>query len=214
MQKIPLKRIRTLDPISSASGLVILKNNFFIIADDRLDLAMFSLNTQVSIKYYPLFEGTLPDDYKARKKAKPDLESLSYLPMLNSLLALPSGSKDKRMKGSLINVDQTLSIPIDCSPLYLNLLKTFSELNMEGAVVFGQELKLFQRGNGELAQNAIISLNLNKVLDELKRTKSMSSDLILKIKNYDLGLLKDVPLSFTDAAINELNNQLSDIRVG
>ncbi len=195
--------------ISAASGLVCLANRFYVVADDELHLCSFSYDPLSPGEPFPLFEGSLPLEPKARKKEKPDFEALVLLPASpdlpdRSLLALPSGSKRHRSRGSWMALQSESKIvgcaqTVDCTALYEKLSETFSDLNIEGAVIRGKHLILLQRGNGD-SPNALIELDLNQVLEGLKycRIAAYSAHRIIP---YDLGTLGGVKYSFTDATI-------------
>lgn len=207
MQKISLKEYSKLTGIHAASGLIRLKNAFYIIADDQLSMGVFTLNTTDSIQFIKLLPGQLPEDHHARKKLKPDWESLVCLRSVanvDEILVVPSGSKPNRTVGVLAKMndcDLESVKEIDFSVLYKQLDKTFPDLNIEGAVVSDSVLKIFQRGNGPSKQNAIIDLDLKGLLTDLENTGTISADHILKTTQYDLGTLKNVSLSFTDACV-------------
>jgi hypothetical protein len=94
----------------------------------------------------------------------------------------------------LIDVSDNYRIQeLSFKQVYATLETIYPELNIEGAVIVGKKIRLFQRGNGKLHQNAIIDLNLNEFL------KDRVFD--LTHKQIDLGRLQNIPLSFTDATI-------------
>lgn len=192
-----------LKPIHAASGLVKIEDNLYVVADDELSLLTFSLSNKLAGQQYKLFAGELPLDHKERKKLKPDLESLTLLTSLaaKGLLAVPSGSKPNRQTGSFIELDHNQpgkTTSIDFSSLYKKLETEFSELNIEGSCVAGSKLILLQRGNGTLAQNAIIELDMQVVLDDLRTSAIVSESSINKIVKIQLGKFKDISLGFTD----------------
>ena len=212
MNEIKLKLHSQLFSIHAASGLLKLGNHLYVIADDQLSLGLFTLNTTDSIQFVKLLPGQLPEDHRERKKIKPDWESLVCLQSVNNIheiLVLPSGSKPNRTVGMFAKIqgnDLQSVKKIDFSLIYAHLEKTFPDLNIEGAVVAGPSLKIFQRGNGSSRQNAVIDLELKGLIADLENTGIISVDHIIKITNYDLGKLKNVPLSFTDACF--CNDQL------
>lgn len=191
--------------IHAASGLVKYKENFYVISDDERSLFKFSLEDSFCQKI-ELQSGTLPSDPVERKKLKPDWESLIYFPQqlgLEGILVTPSGSKLNRQTGYFLNLKESNQKPsvqeVDFSKLYKRLQKEFSELNIEGGVVMNSTLKLLQRGNGRLNQNAVIDLDLIGLLEDLKTSQDLSPERVLKINPINLGTLEEVPLSFTDA---------------
>ncbi len=212
MQKIGLKQHSKLTSVHAASGLIKLRNTFYMIADDQLSLAVFTLNNTDSIQFFKLLPGELPEDHSERKKLKPDWESLVCLYSTDdtdTLLILPSGSKPNRTLGVIVNINDRESPAakkIDFSLLYAHLEKKFSDLNIEGAVVAGSALKIFQRGNGASRQNAIIDLDLKGLIADIQDSGIISANRILKTTDYDLGIFENVQLSFTDACF--CNDQL------
>lgn len=205
-KRLELKLIKTLtDPVnphifvSAASGLVKLNNTFYVIADDELTLASFTEEKKSSLQLISLLKGKLPENPKERKKQKPDWESLVVLNLTaidRILLAVPSGSTDQRMTGLSTRINS--SNKIDFSKLYLELKKTFKDLNIEGACVFKDHFKLFQRGNGLQSKNAVIDLDLSGVIHDLTNGQSLNPERITQIKTYDLGNLNKHKLDFTD----------------
>ena len=216
---IALKKIRDLDVfsgagtertyLSAASALVRAGSFLYVVADDELHLGVFRAMDNSPGQLIRLFEGELPTPKFERKKLKPDLEALMKLPAGESfpngaLLALGSGSRRNRHKGALLRLDaegalQELPEPVDLSPILAPLEDAFHALNIEGAVVVGDEVRLFQRGNRRHRENAIIRFPLSSFLDAL--TAERASTLTpLAIGMIDLGEIDGIPFCFTDAA--------------
>lgn len=182
------------DPyIAAASGLVLAGNRFYLVADDENGVMGINKDLKSSGEIYEVFPGVLPEDKKERKKLKPDFEGMVHLPEMNALLCLPSGSKKNRIRGALVSLADHKITEVNFKNVYQKLEDLYPELNIEGAVLIGENIRLFQRGNGKLHQNAVITLNLKSFLnDQIKD---------LKVINIDLGKLKGIPLSFTDASL-------------
>lgn len=194
---LKLETVAVLD-VSAASGLVAFSDRLFVIADDETFLAVYGLDGSARTRI-PLLPYPLPFEHVARKRQKPDFEALALLPN-GQLLALGSGSTERRMRGAL--VDPLLGSPprtIDLAPLYARLGSELPELNIEGAVVSGDALWLLQRGNGALRLNACIELDLERVLDSLD-DGSLDATALRSVRRIELGMLDGVALSFTDAA--------------
>jgi len=191
-------------PIYAASGLAKHNENFYVISDDEKSLFQFNTDGTTFIER-PLQPGTLPLDPIERKKLKPDWESLVYFQQqtgIEGLLAVPSGSKQNRQTGYFIKSEQNFKqqpIEINFVKLYQKLQENFNELNIEGAAIINSTLKLLQRGNGQSKQNAIITLNLNEIVNCLKSSQELTPATILNIESYNLGQINNSPLSFTDA---------------
>jgi hypothetical protein len=213
---IPLRLIRQLQLqtptqatrpsfLSAASGLILQEERIFVIADDELVLASFSLHSEEPGTWIRLWDQQLPLLHAERKKKKPDFESLVELPkssfgVSKSLLAIPSGSTPQRSTGAWIHNGRIEKI--DFANLYTHLRNLLPELNIEGCAITGSQMKLFQRGNGSLGQNAIIDLNLQTCAHEIKQKQSLSSLCFSSLAFFDLGHLRDIALSFTDAAVD------------
>ena len=181
--------------ISAASGLVMIGEKFYVVCDDEQSLAVFSSDTKRRAETVKLFEGVLPLDPSERKKEKRDIESLFL--MDDCLYAVPSGSTAQRNTGAVINVNTQVVRPLDFTFLFEVCAKTIEELNVEGAVIYQNDILLFQRGNGAKRQNAIIVLDRAVFAGQ----SQVNSACLKEIINVALGQLNGLPLSFTDAAV-------------
>jgi len=180
--------------LSAASGLVIRGGYFYCVGDDDLGLFKLPFHFQSFEVRIPLLPGRLPDEPKGRKAAKPDWESLVHLPESDSILCLPSGSTPDRHRGVLVD-RQDQSIELSFGRTYQALRDQVPELNIEGAVVIGQRIRLFQRGNGGAGVNALIDLPLESFL---------SDEVVpFELKRVDLNSITDsVQWGFTDACLD------------
>lgn len=186
---------------AAASGLVLRAGRFHVVADDCTRLHVYDAATLEELPGVALLPDALPAEHRARKAAKPDLEMLTTLPD-GRLLALGSGSTPRRARGVVIPLParaDTLTT-LDLSPLYADLTAVFAELNLEGACVTGDVLRLFQRGNGEAAVNALLDLDLAAVLETIATGAPWGPELLLRTHRVALGALPGGPLGFTDAA--------------
>lgn len=175
-------------PVFAASGLVINSGIFFIVSDDEVSLLYGSPGKKFhSLK---LWDHTLPEDLKERKKVKPDLESL-YLSG-EKLFLLPSFSKKNRDHGAVVDIGPQGEIlshqTLNLSSLRKKLDKEIPDLNIEGGVMLSNRLHLFQRGNGKDGSNAIIIC------------KDLLSD-EFEIRPLKLPDHQGVPVTVTDAAL-------------
>jgi hypothetical protein len=198
-----------LGPLSAASGLVRIGTLACVVADDELDLGVFDLASDAPGRIVRLLEGTLPAGPKRRKAAKPDLEALVALPPFaghahGALLALGSGSRDTRHRGALLPIGadgglQAPARPIDLVPLMAPLRKHFADaLNIEGAYIVGDTLRLLQRGNKGALVNACITYAWADVAGWLAATGPAPAP--VSVTRFELGVLDGVPLGFTDGA--------------
>ncbi len=217
---ITLTRLRTLtldaptEPgrpsyVSAASGLVRQGDFLYVVADDENHMAVFQREGMAPGYSVRLFEGALPEEHKARKKQKPDFEALTRLPPFGvfqngALLACGSGSKINRRRGALVGLNPDGGLAedphiVDMSFLMTPLEAEFGKLNLEGVVVAGEDLRVFQRGNKGQKRNAMIRFQLAAVLEALA-TRSTASLIPISHHDIDLGEIDGVPLTFTDAA--------------
>jgi hypothetical protein len=120
------------------------------------------------------------------------------------LRALGSGSTPQRRRGVLFAHDANGVLyggpqPLDLSPIFAPLARDFAEVNIEGAVVTGGELRLLQRGNAQHPDNAVVSFPLARLLHAL-RAERMPEIAPTSVRRFRLGEIGDVPLTVTDGA--------------
>ena len=220
MEMIALKKIRTLTLaapsakgrpayISAASGLVRRGGFIYVIADDELDLGVFRKSATPG-HLVRLFAGTLPTAAKARKKAKPDFETLAFIPAFDdyphgALLAAGSGSRPNRTLGALIALDAKGAVRgaprvVDLACIMTPLADKLDDLNIEGLVAHDGALIAFHRGNVRHRKSAVIHFPLEKVLRALCR-EDRKAVKPRGVRKLDLGAIGAVPLGFTDASV-------------
>ncbi|CAM8664565.1 hypothetical protein MCEMSEM18_01300 [Comamonadaceae bacterium] len=204
----PADHPRGVAHLSAASGLVRVGERLYVVADDEVHLGVFDSSAMHAPgALLRLLEGDLPHDKGARKKAKPDLETLAQLPPLpghahGALLALGSGSKPKRETAVLLPLDAQDNPAgevgtVDLAPLYAPLRERFADLNIEGAFLLGNELLLLQRGNKGNALSACIRYEWNHIAPWLAGLQSQPPA-PHDVQTMDLGEVDGVPLSLTD----------------
>jgi hypothetical protein len=196
--------------ISAASGLVQISSTIYVVADDELHLGVFSDTGSEPGRLIRLFDGELPRGKADRKRQKPDLEALTRIPAFGNyphgaLLALGSGSRPNRCRGALLELDSKGTvcgppIELDMSCVLTPLYREFAEPNIEGAVIAGDGLRLFQRANKAAADNAIIHYPMSQFLFALE---GAGSDIVKPsaIQRISIDSVEGVPFSFTDAAV-------------
>ena len=194
--------------LSAASGLVRVRDRFFVVADDELHLGVFDAVGSAPLRLVRLFAGDLPESVKKRKKEKPDLEALVLLPSLQTgslgtLLALGSGSRSNRFAGAMVRLDASgdaagAAESVDLEPLYRSIAARVDRVNVEGAFVAGGELVLLQRG-GTGAANAAIRFEIGPVMAWLASGGALALA-PPAVQEIDLGDADGVPFSFTDGA--------------
>lgn len=191
--------------VSAASGLVRAGDMLCVVADDEQRMALFpadSIGVGAEAGWLvPLLPGWLPQDAKKRKKLKPDFEILATLPFDDDrgehvLLAMGSGSKARRMRGVRISImadgATVRAMPLDLQPLFEALAPLVPEINLEGAIVMGDRILLFNRGNMAAPETHIFETDLAFV------TEGRPADVKL-LRRMALPAIDGVPLSVTDA---------------
>ncbi len=193
---VELHRIATLG-VSAASGLVRRGDELFVVADDEVGLHRYALDG-TALGDVRMFDGVLPDGPAARKRAKPDLESLVGLPD-GRLLALGSCSKAGRDRAVLVDGDAVRLV--DLAPIARALEPSFDRLNIEGAVVLVPWLVLLTRRTGRQGRNAMVRLDLGDVLASLaSASPCIDARGFVDIVDIELGDEGGVPYGFTDGA--------------
>ena len=193
--------------LSAASGLVRSNDVLYVIADDEYQLGIFSATTNEPGTLLRLRAGLLPNSTAQRKASKPDFEALLRVPAdadfaHGALLALGSGSRATRNTGFVTALDthgRTAgpSRAIDFTDLYAAVARSLgAAVNIEGAVISGNHLRLLQRGNKHDRRSAIVDVNLT---DRRWLTASWRDPPALAVRWFDLGAVEGIPLSFSDA---------------
>lgn len=198
--------------VRAGSGVTWWGGRLAVVQDDTAFVALVDPATGVT-EGLPL---PVPDGVRQfggdrdNKRLKPDLEAVLTLPD-GRLLAWGSGSTGARERLLLVGDDRAPRW-IDASPLYraLRAEAAFagSELNVEGAALVGDRVRLFQRGNGAVVDgrapvNATVDLALDELLAAMVRwTNDPGAEAEIALRSvvgYELGALGGVALSFTDA---------------
>lgn len=197
--------------ISAASGMVVIGEFLYVIADDEFHLGVFGRTGTDAGRLLRLFPGELPDAAAERKAHKPDLEALVRLPGFTgyphgALLALASGSRPNRRTGVVLELDASGRIageprPYPLEPFYAPLQKRFPALNVEGAVVLDDALVLFHRGSRAQPESALVSFPLREIFHAAQsETAALPPVAASRVRSFDLGAIEGAPLSFTDGA--------------
>ena len=156
------------------------------------------------------------DTARGTKHLKLDLEACVALPARGvhggTLVALGSGSTPRRERAlvAALAPDEPNGVRdarlVDAAPLYAALRDAAefagSELNVEGAALVGDAVRLFGRGNGAArgdvrAVNATCDLDARALLAFLLDGAPPPSP--ERVAQYALGAIGGVPLGFTDA---------------
>ena len=182
----------SLPKITAGSALINIKDRHFLCSDDQYDL--YELKNNQWIIHHWSEAPVLPVENPELKKRKPDYESLLQIND-HQIMLFPSGSKDNRTLGLIFDLNTNQFSPYDLKPFFQKLSLQFPQINIEGALLFGEVLLLMNRGVND-SPSSIITVDKN------------SWD-ILKSTQINFGKLKGVPLhgseiSFFDNCIYAL----------
>jgi hypothetical protein len=194
--------------LRAASAMRRSPSRLVIVQDDVNALALRDGPSKTEAVLLPTGHGGRRtfDEAQGNKHAKMDLEACAVLPD-GRLVAFGSGSTSARERLVLFGPADELRI-VEGRALYIQLRSepdfAGSELNVEGALVVGDVLRLFQRGNGAATGglkpvNATGDLPLADFVSWLDAGARVPA--LRGVAQYDLGHVGDVPFTFTDAAL-------------
>jgi hypothetical protein len=193
--------------VRAGSALRLRGKELVIVQDDTNVLVVRGESGAVQHVLLPPGEGgrRVFDDTLGNKKHKLDLEACALLPD-GRLVAFGSGTKRARERLVVLSPAGAAEV-IDAGDLYALLHAprfAGSELNLEGALVVGDKLRLFQRGNGA-PRGALQPLTatgewpLQAFVAWLDARAPLPP--LGNLHHYDLGTVMGVPFGFTDAAL-------------
>lgn len=204
--------------VRAASGVSWAGGALAVIQDDAAFVALADPATGLARAVaLPAAEGGVRqfDDARGNKALKLDLECCTALRDGDDelLLALGSGSSPMRERVVTLRWVAGDAAPrvevVDASGWYALLRRETafagSELNVEGCAAAGGALRLFNRGNGAPRNhlspvNATCDVDLAALLAWLRAPSASPPPAPSSVRQYDLGMMDGVPLTFTDAA--------------
>jgi hypothetical protein len=148
------------------------------------------------------------DDSRGNKHLKMDLEAGVVLPD-GRLVAFGSGSSPEREQLVVVGPRSNVRV-VPAAMLYAGLRRCTdamgADLNIEGAVIQSDRLRLLQRGNGRRATacaagSALLDLSLTAVLAWLQSGEETPA--VMSMIGFDLGDADGVPYGFTDATVTD-----------
>ncbi len=193
--------------VRAASSVRRWGTKFVIISDDTNAIAVKD-EQQVGAVLLPPGKGgrrTFGSEL-GNKKHKLDLEASVVLPD-GRLVVFGSGSTHRRERIVVVSPEHDVRL-FDGSEWYGLLRRTRafsgSELNVEGVVIVGDKVRLFQRGNGAVVDgetpiNATVDVVLSHFVAWLDGAAAIPE--LYNVTQYDLGTIEDVAWTFTDAAL-------------
>jgi hypothetical protein len=196
--------------VRAASAIRRLGSRLVVVQDDVNALAVMRATGYVTTLLLPPGrDGQRSfDDSRGNKRLKMDLEAAVRLSD-SRLLAFGSGSARSRESMVLLEPDSNVHVH-EAADLYVRLRELCAavgaELNIEGAVVEGRRLRLFQRGNGQRAvvsgrANLIFDVDVTELVQWLEHKGPVPD--VLQVLSIDLGSIDGSPFGFTDAAVTE-----------
>ena len=200
--------------ISSASGLVIIGDWFYFVADDENHLIAVPKDDVAAgtLRMLPLGEAGLPADDGERKRRKKDLELVFDVPAregsVRLLVAWGSGSRASRDVGYVMTLGDDGSLQgdprrVSLAPLHDVLRGHAPELNIEAGMVVGDELHLFSRANAKAPSNGWFRIDLEALIDFLLSDSGAPRVPPVRFAEMDLGRMGGVPLGISDATTHE-----------
>jgi hypothetical protein len=192
---VKIKKKVTLDSIPSGSALLIWDSIFFLAGDDSPWLYRYSRQNG---KYQKLPLSNLTGYYKIPSALKPDYESLSEGTFKGepSLIVFGSGSlSPARDSVVFINItDFSVSAKFSLSKGYKKIRQENNQaemINLEGAVIYGNSLFLFDRQN-----NMIIQTDWPAFVNTLDHPENLK-DLKFTYYHADLPSIEGVRAGFS-----------------
>lgn len=191
--------------LSAASGLLLHGDHFLVVADDENELGAFPRDGGKG-RLHRLLDGELPEAKAKRKARKADFEILLAVPG-HGVLALGSGSRPTRERAVLLATSpdgEPVGTPriIDTSPLCARLSEELPELNLEGAVLLGDQLVFLQRASRKDPRNALVFVPRDSLSRALETGVFEAPD-AFDFTVAELGSHDGLPWTFTDAAALE-----------
>ncbi|MCF6128985.1 hypothetical protein L1S35_04820 [Flavobacterium sp. AS60] len=187
MEKFQLSVLFKIIGIGSASGLLYHNDLLYIISDSSTYLYEYNIEKE-NLNKIAIVDSAQEN---IAKKDKPDFEAIALKG--KNLHLFGSGSTVNRNRIFKYNLKSGKIKEKDISDIYLKIKKLYNiaadELNIEGVILNGESILLFQRGNGYTAKNGIIYAN-----DDGENLES-------KFIPFDLPKIKNVPTTFTDAIL-------------
>lgn len=217
MRRLPAALVRELNiehhpesralHVASGSGLVLVGRRLYVAVDDELHVGAFDVRSAEPGRLVRVFDGELPLEHRARKAAKPDVESVCRLDVADCavLIGVPSGSTSHRTRGFALQLDargapRGRAGEVDWQAMQGALAAVDIDgatLNVEGSTVQGGELLLFLRGVAG-GVNRIARLDARRVGTDVT-AGSISAEALVSTVRLDIGSLDGIALGFTDA---------------
>ena len=206
MRNFNLEILFEISGIGSASGLIYINNEVYIISDNSTFLYHFNFNER-KLNRINLSENSQEN---IAKIIKPDFEAIVLKG--KKLYIFGSGSTINREKCIIYNLNTKNREEKNLNPLYEKLrLKigiSADELNIEGAFYNSGKWYFFQRGNGASSKNGVFIYNRKAVdfkaiqLPKIQNIEATFTDAILiEDKIYFLAAVENTMSTYDDGEI-------------
>ena len=199
--------------VRAGSGLALAGGRIVVVQDDANFLALIDPRRPDAARAIALPRGADGGrqfgDSRGNKHLKLDLEACVADDA--AVVAFGSGSTPAREVVLMVSgvAAEEPGVRLVAVPRFYRALRDAadfagSELNVEGALLLGDTLRLFARGNGaardgRLPVNASCDLSWRALRDHLDAPEDVVPPAPTRIQPYALGTLGGVPLGFTDA---------------
>ncbi|HVU03783.1 MAG TPA: hypothetical protein VHE30_18620 [Polyangiaceae bacterium] len=201
--------------VRAGSGIAWVGSRLAIVSDDSLFVSLVSPDaSRVTALALPRGPGGLRlfDDGRGNKQEKLDLESCCVFEDDGAPCLLAFGSGSTRARERIVRVrfppEGAPEVRVIDARAFYEALRSRadfsgSELNVEGVALSGEDLRLFQRGNGEsrggsLPVNATATVSFPELAAFLAGEANPPA--LRDVTPYDLGTLSGTRLTFTDGA--------------
>jgi hypothetical protein len=208
-----VERLRFADgaPVRAASAVAPWAGGYLVVQDDGTHAAWVTGTSVSAVRLLPsVHRHEVFDQASGTKHLKPDLEAACEVTLDDgpAVLAMGSGSSDRRMRWSLLRLvdGRPQSATADMTPLYAAVADTLSvapdELNLEGACVVDGALRWYQRGLPSAGlPSGSVDLGLDAALAAVLGRAEPGAVPVSGPRVYDLGALGGVALAVTDAVV-------------
>jgi hypothetical protein len=196
--------------VRAASGLARIDGEIALIQDDASFIAIIDPESgRARAIPLPADADGVRQFHKARSNKQDKLDLEACVVVDSTLLAFGSGSLPKREVVVGLRLDEGPDVRVVHAPALYGALRAQtrfagSEMNIEAAVVVGDRLRLFSRGNGrttdtQQAVNASCDVELRPLLAYLEAPDHLPAPTPMNVVVYQLGMLEGVLLGITDA---------------
>ncbi len=192
-------------PVRAASAIAPLGDGWLVVQDDATHAAWVRPDGILPVRVLDPVDGHETfSTAEGTKHLKPDFEAAAEVP--GGVLLLGSGSTGARMRASLVT--PTAAGPAftvaGLTPVYRRVAGVLGlrpdQLNLEGACRLGDRLRWFQRGNSAAGvPSGSVDVDLPALLAAVTGTGSPGAVAVGGVRRYDLGTIRGVALSITDA---------------